>query len=316
MSSLLQRQQQFISKAKIAHNSVYSYANVAYLNSGTKVSVTCSEHGDFMVTPDNHTGRKSGCPKCALQKASTRYSDTTESFITKAMNIHKNSYDYSSVTYSSSKTPVSIRCIKHNAVFLQTPTNHISGAGCPQCALDSRSTIRTLPLADFISKATAIHNNKYDYSKITLVEYKSKRITIICPSHGEFKQNKHDHTRSKAGCPKCNSSKGENAVRQTLIQNNIQFEEQKTFKDLYYKNKKAKLRYDFYLPTHNILIEYDGQGHYRPSHRSSLQEFNEGCIRDGLKDKYARDNELLLLRIPYFKFAEIEHIIKAQLKIK
>lgn len=39
----------------------------------------------------------------------------------------------------------------------------------------------------FINLAIEIHKNKYDYSKLEYTTADSK-ITIICPNHGEFKQ--------------------------------------------------------------------------------------------------------------------------------
>ena len=55
-----------------------------------------------------------------------------------------------------------------------------SKIGCPKCAKCGKLTI-----SDFITQATKIHGNRYDYSK---VEYKSTdtKICIICPDHGEF----------------------------------------------------------------------------------------------------------------------------------
>jgi hypothetical protein len=39
----------------------------------------------------------------------------------------------------------------------------------------------------FIRLASEVHKNKYDYSKLEYTTATDK-ITIICPNHGEFKQ--------------------------------------------------------------------------------------------------------------------------------
>ena len=57
---------------------------------------------------------------------------------------------------------------------------------------------------DFIQKANAIHNNKYDYSKCNY-ESTNKKVCIICPEHGEFWQTPHNHLRG-CGCQKCAKS--------------------------------------------------------------------------------------------------------------
>jgi hypothetical protein len=61
---------------------------------------------------------------------------------------------------------------------------------------------------EFIEKAKTIHGNKYDYSNTVYVDLKTK-ISIICPTHGEFLKNAGDHIRKgKAqGCPKCSNKK-------------------------------------------------------------------------------------------------------------
>jgi hypothetical protein len=54
---------------------------------------------------------------------------------------------------------------------------------------------------DFICRAQEVHGNRFDYSK---VKYKSstEKVIIICPRHGEFKQEPSAHLRGY-GCPYC-----------------------------------------------------------------------------------------------------------------
>lgn len=54
---------------------------------------------------------------------------------------------------------------------------------------------------EFITKARAIHGDKYDYSKVEYVNNKTK-VCIICPEHGEFWQTPNGHLGNK-GCRKC-----------------------------------------------------------------------------------------------------------------
>ena len=54
---------------------------------------------------------------------------------------------------------------------------------------------------NFILKANAKHNNKYDYSKVNYINSKTK-ICIICPEHGEFLQTPASHINGR-GCPLC-----------------------------------------------------------------------------------------------------------------
>ena len=54
---------------------------------------------------------------------------------------------------------------------------------------------------NFIEKANKIHNNKYDYSKVDYTKA-SKKVCIICPTHGEFWQTPNKHLSGR-GCSKC-----------------------------------------------------------------------------------------------------------------
>jgi very-short-patch-repair endonuclease len=53
---------------------------------------------------------------------------------------------------------------------------------------------------NFIQKATTIHGDKYDYSKVKYINAKDK-VIIICKVHGEFLQTAHGHFYG--GCIKC-----------------------------------------------------------------------------------------------------------------
>jgi len=57
---------------------------------------------------------------------------TTEEFIHKAKAVHGDKYDYSKVEYINNHTKVTIICPEHGE-FMQTPSNHLKGQGCPAC---------------------------------------------------------------------------------------------------------------------------------------------------------------------------------------
>ena len=109
-------------------------------------------------------------------------------------------------------------------------------------------------------------------------------------------------------CPKCKGTKGETRISNFLDENNIIHECQKGFDDLKFVKS---LFYDFYLPEYNLLIEYDGEFHYRPIF--SEKSFNTEKQRDDLKNKYALEHGIDLLRIPYWDFDNIENILENRL---
>lgn len=103
-------------------------------------------------------------------------------------------------------------------------------------------------------------------------------------------------------CVKCrrNKSRGEDRITQYLNDNNIEFECEKTFEGL---EVKRKLRYDFaiYVESELIgLVEYDGLQHYEPIDIFGGEEqFLITQQYDKIKNSYAEDNNIPLLRINY-----------------
>ena len=66
--------------------------------------------------------------------------------------------------------------------------------------MSNRGPIQTID--QLITKAKAIHGDRYDYS---LVEHSvtSKKVTIVCKDHGKFEQNWNAHVHAKRGCWQC-----------------------------------------------------------------------------------------------------------------
>jgi very-short-patch-repair endonuclease len=73
------------------------------------------------------------------------------------------------------------------------------------------------------------------------------------------------------------------------------------------------LYYDFFLPTYNVVIEYDGAQHYKPIH--GKKQLSEYQYRDKIKTLYCRYKSIRLLRIPY-TCQHIEQTIQEFLYLK
>lgn len=173
---------------------------------------------------------------------------TKEEFIERARNTHGNKYDYSKVNYINSKTKVCIICPKHGE-FWQTPASHIYGKGCPKCGGRYMST------EYFIEKASIIHSNKYDYSKVNYTEPQTK-VCIICPNHGEFWQTPNSHLNGN-GCPKCKSDKAKSS-KDKFIEKSIKVHSDKyDYSKVEYVNNSTKVC---------IICPEHGEFYIRPHH--------------------------------------------------
>jgi len=98
---------------------------------------------------------------------------------------------------------------------------------------------------------------------IPLDEYSLVTTRILCKCkicNKEWKVTP-DNLLRGSGCPNCFSSKGEKQIEKYLIDSNILHKTQHTFEECKFKNK---LKFDFYLPEHNICIEFDGEQHFKP----------------------------------------------------
>lgn len=119
----------------------------------------------------------------------------------------------------------------------------------------------------------------------------------------------------KIKCNNCGKkySNGELLIHNFLQKNNIIFVEQKTFESCRNPNTGNLLFFDFYIPILDILIEYDGEQHFingKPFPGWTTEKFLEGQARDKIKDKWCRDNDKKLVRIPYWRIKDIEEILK------
>lgn len=219
---------------------------------------------------------------------------TTEQFIYKAKLVHKDTYNYLNTKYVNNNIKIEIICKKHGS-FLQEPRNHLNGCGCLICGHQKQK----IPTNQFISKSNKIHKNKYDYSKVHYINSRNK-VEIICKNHGSFWQSPDNHY--KHGCPKCKTSKGENKIRKFLKNNKIRYEEQKIFEKC---KDKISLRFDFYLPNKNNIIEFDGIYHYK----NIYGDLKKQKKRDKIKNKFCKNNNIKLIRIPYWEYNNIENIL-------
>lgn len=260
----------FITKANQIHNNKYSYKKINYYNSRTKICINCHTHGEFWQRPAQHL-QGSGCPSCGKDSMKKTKELTVEQFIVKAKKIHSNKYNYSSVYYNGYGNKVIITCPIHGK-FLQTPCNHLNGQGCFECYIEKRKYTKI----EFIQKARIIHGDKYVYDKVNYLKNKIK-VTIICPDHGEFLQTPNNHTNG-VGCPACSSSKGELAIKAILDKYNIE-----TIPQYMIPEVADILKYDFYLPEYNLLIEFHGRQHYE-----HISFFHDGDYT--LSDQIRRDD--------------------------
>ena len=282
--------EELIKELDVIYKGKYTYGDLVYVNNKTPVIINCTKHGNFEKRPDVLIiGR--GCFECYIDSDKNRsYKYTTEEFIEKSNILHDNKYDYSKVVYKNNKTKVVIIC-KNHGEFSQIAGNHFNDRGCKKCAVEEHANRCRSDIKLIIVNFKKVHGDYYDYS---LVDYKNcdGYIKIICKKHGEFERTSRVHTNGY-GCSNCPDkiSSGEFIIKNFLESNNIIFEREKKFKDCI---DKRELPFDFYLPSNNLIIEFDGEQHFMENHH-----FIYDKSHDVIKNKYCLDNNIEILRIKY-----------------
>jgi hypothetical protein len=301
---------EFINESKKIHKDKYIYSMVEYVNNFSNVTIICPNHGEFLVTPNSHLSKKSGCPTCAGKNK------TTDTFIHESRLIHGDKYDYSKTIYNGIDNDVIIICPNHGE-FLQRAYTHKTGGGCSECRNINFSEKYRDTIDNFIKKSKLIHGDKYSYQDVV---YFNQRVSvnIHCYKHGIFQQIPYSHLQGR-GCPICRESKGERKIRLWLNENKIKFVQQYKFNDCVNINTGMKLPFDFYIPDKHICIEYQGIQHFTIKNggfganpEKTLKNFERLKLTDEIKKEYCLNNKISLIEITYLD--NVDKILNKKLK--
>lgn len=210
------------------------------------------------------------------------------------------------------RTYVLYRCNKHSDFINERVWNNLNRSEflCDKCRASDRF------FNDF-------KKNIYDLNKNIIItgEYINSNTPIecFCKKH-KFKWSATpDALKNNPLCPKCSctKSKSELLLEKILEKHNIYFETQKRYPDC---KDVRQLPFDFYLSEYNILIEFDGEHHYRIVPRGNatndklnkiLKDVNK---KDKIKTEYCKNNNIPLIRIPYWERNNMESFLLNELK--
>lgn len=288
----------FIDSAKHVHGDKFDYSSVIYVSAKDKVQIKCNTCGNKFTQAPSHHLDGNGCIHCAGS-----VHKTTEQFIEKAKSVHGDKYNYDSVDYITCKIKISILCNKCTEFFEQIPTKHLQGRGCSNCMFDGmRSTTE-----EFIEKAKAAHGDKYNYDAVNYIKAKIA-VTIKCNlCNRSFDQTPDGHVHG-AGCPFC-LKKTEAKLYDWILEN--------------YNDKTAivrecvfaelpRLRFDFYLEAYNLVIELDGQQHFKQVLTWQAPEKTQ--VTDKKKMDFCIENGLSVIRILQIDIAKDKYDWQRELK--
>ena len=160
-----------------------------------------------------------------------------DEFLKRMFCIFGDSYDFNESIYVNNATKVKVICNKHGE-FFSSPKHLMEGHGCPKCGVERKAEKLKLTTEEVKSRIDKIFNGKYDTSK---VEYKNigKKITLICPIHGEF-ESYPMHLFKGHSCPKCGNV-GRKTTETFKDELTKIFGDDYTYDKLEYKNNRTKV---------------------------------------------------------------------------
>lgn len=282
-----------------------------YINADSSIKCRCNNCGyEWETTPNNLLNMKYGCIRCSRKNTAIAKTKTHDIFISELQK--SKPYIIPIDSYVSARKKMLFYCMVCDSYFYASPDGILRAKhGCPTCAQRHITSYHIKSHEQFIDELKIINPNI-----IPLEQYKNDhaKIKVHCTLHNYTwmtSPNKLLHRRT--GCPKCVSYNNENKICAILDSWGYEYILQKSFNDC---RDKCPLPFDIYMPHDNILIEYDGEGHYTPIKRSSSQsdedvvkQFQITQHHDEIKTNYCKTNNIPLIRIPYWESDNLEYCL-------
>lgn len=198
--------------------------------------------------------------------------------------------------HSQSKYRVKVHCLTCDQTYDKSYQSFLNHPDCPYC--ENRQLLNTKGVQALLPPEFTLLENYKDEATKVLIRHECGFIWKTYPRY---------LISGAHGCPKCNRkrSKGEQKIARWLSDRHFDYEEEKIFS----WQSNSKTRYDFYVPSVGLVIEYMGRQHYEEADGFCDDSLAERQARDALKKQDAEKAGLKYLAIPYTEFANVETIL-------
>lgn len=259
----------------------------------------------------------SGCKLCGYEKVQEKNNKAAEAWKEKIQeaNPYVEVLEILPSTYGGKRKDryARVRCLLCGEETCMRIRVLMMGSSCVKCRgkrISQKCQSKLKTTQQFQEEVSKIHPN----IKI-LGEYTGShdKIKYLCTECGCEHSATPTNLLSGYGCPTCNSSsKGEGEIEDILIRNGINYEKQKWFDDC---RDILPLRFDFYLVDYDILVEFQGEQHYRVGYcfgstkEEAEHSFEVLTKHDEIKRNYCKQTGHTELEICYLDIKRCEEII-------
>ena len=279
-----------------------------FSNAHEKLSLRCSCGNVFERTWSNlkrtiREGKNVACFECNKQYLGDYLRKTYEEV---KEEIESNGYILLDDKYTNAHEKLHMLCPHGHKYNAEYGSFH-SGVRCP-CESkthgikhDENHIINTL-------------HDDYNFKLIGTYVNAHTAMELKCERCGEINLlSWHQVTTCKVRCMHCRdkvTSYGELKVKDFLSEHGFTYTMQKRFSECI---DVKTLPFDFYLDELNIAIEYDGEQHYKKCFGMTNKELCDRKRKDDIKTQFCINNNIYLIRIPYWDFDNIENILEKEL---
>lgn len=262
-----------------------------------KADFKCLECEHIWTTiPQHMKNRKSGCPACAKKDEITRYKVRFREFLKKEkLELLSELKGY--------RDEIEVRCkvCKKEWVTYPMRLKAPKSKGCTDCNAEKRRIEMEKEFKEYLKTRDdleMIGNFKRNYLK---AKFKCR----ICDKEWSSIP---DDIKKNYGCPFCKLSKGEKGIEKYLKEKGIEYISQWSEHNCIYKKR---LRFDFYLPELNLVIEFQGKQHYEyiPFFHRTKKNYLNCQMRDLRKKEYCKEHKINYLEISYLEQENISYIL-------
>ena len=277
-----------------------------YKNMETVLNVICPRGHKWTSSYNNfQAGYK--CPHCKIEDKENIEREELEQIII------KNGYEVIGFERAKddffTESLFTIKCKNDHIIKKSVKSIRSNKMTCLECYGKKKKELEEVLLIFEKEGYNVIYHDGYENNQ--------SRFTLVCKNGHKRNTTFASFQQGDKSCGFCSEntnrvSRGEREIARYLEERKIEYIYQYKIEEC---RLKMPLPFDFYLPKYNLLVEFDGELHYKIiDYFGGLDKFISRKIGDITKNWYCSKNNIPLLRIPYWELNNIKNILDDKLK--